>query len=107
MVAEIMSLERSLVEQLVAERIRAYPSSGEINIVRVPATPALDMIERHYRDQALEADKTDGISMIFTDWRFNLRASNTEPLLRLNVESRGNRDLMERKTEEILALVNS
>ncbi|MGL6192012.1 MAG: phosphomannomutase CpsG [Serratia nevei] len=107
MVAEIMSLKDRSLEQLVAERIRAYPSSGEINIVLVPATPALDMIERHYRDQALEVDKTDGISMIFTDWRFNLRASNTEPLLRLNVESRGNRDLMERKTEEILALVNS
>ncbi|WP_432525376.1 phosphomannomutase CpsG [Serratia sp. BFP-2025] len=107
MVAEIMSLKGRSLEQLVAERIRAYPSSGEINIVRVPATSALDMIERHYRDQALEVDKTDGISMTFADWRFNLRASNTEPLLRLNVESRGNRGLMESKTEEILALVNS
>lgn len=107
MVAEIMSLKDRSLEQLVAERIRAYPSSGEINIVRVPAISALDMIERHYRDQALEVDKTDGVSMTFADWRFNLRASNTEPVLRLNVESRGNRDLMERKTEEILALVNS
>lgn len=106
MVAEIMSLKNRSLEQLVAERIRAYPSSGEINIVQVPVASALEMIERHYRAQALEVDKTDGVSMTFADWRFNLRGSNTEPLLRLNVESRGDHALMERKTAEILALLN-
>lgn len=107
MVAEIMSLKERSLEQLVTERIRAYPSSGEINIAHAPVISALEMIEYYYREKALGVDKTDGVSMTFADWRFNLRASNTESLLRLNVESRGNRELMERKTEEILALLNS
>lgn len=105
MVAEIISLKNQSLEQLVEERIGAYPSSGEINIVLDPAISAIDIVERHYRDQALEIDMTDGISMTFAGWRFNLRESNTEPLTRLNVEARGDRELMKRKTAEILALL--
>ena len=52
-------------------------------------------------------DRTDGVSMDFGDWRFNLRASNTEPLLRLNVESRGDAALMERRRDEILAMIRN
>ncbi|CAI0758176.1 Phosphomannomutase/phosphoglucomutase [Serratia entomophila] len=105
MVAEIMSLKNRTLAQLVEERIQAYPSSGEINIVLEPGMSASEIVERHYREQALDIDMTDGISMTFAEWRFNLRESNTEPLTRLNVESRGDRDLMQRKTAEILALL--
>ncbi|EKT2299434.1 phosphomannomutase CpsG, partial [Salmonella enterica] len=51
-------------------------------------------------------DRTDGLSMSFADWRFNLRSSNTEPVVRLNVESRGNEHLMQSKTVEIIKILN-
>ncbi|HBC0155939.1 TPA: phosphomannomutase [Salmonella enterica subsp. indica] len=64
-------------------------------------------MERHFVGEALAVDRTDGISMSFADWRFNLRSSNTEPVVRLNVESRGDIPLMEARTKEILQLLNS
>ena len=63
-------------------------------------------MEQHFSREALAVDRTDGISMTFADWRFNLRSSNTEPVVRLNVESRGDVPLMEEKTKLILALLN-
>ncbi|ENZ86412.1 Phosphomannomutase [Salmonella enterica subsp. houtenae serovar 16:z4,z32:-- str. RKS3027] len=62
-------------------------------------------MERYFADEALAVDRTDGISMSFADWRFNLRSSNTEPVVRLNVESRGDIPLMEEKTQAILTLL--
>ena len=59
-----------------------------------------------YKDQAVDIDYTDGLSMSFLNWRFSLRKSNTEPLLRLNVESRNNETLMKEKTEELLKKIN-
>ena len=53
-----------------------------------------------------EVSKVDGLSVAFADWRFNLRKSNTEPLIRLNVEARGDRQLMQEKTQELLAIIN-
>ena len=64
-------------------------------------------IEQAYVAQALQVDRTDGISLEFPQWRFNLRGSNTEPVLRLNVESRGDAALMQQKAEEILRLIDS
>ncbi|PKL44454.1 MAG: phosphomannomutase [Candidatus Riflebacteria bacterium HGW-Riflebacteria-1] len=91
--------------QLVAERMRAFPASGEINR-RVNDPEALfDKIKRQYDSQAVARDETDGISLEMPDWRFNLRSSNTEPVVRLNVESRGNADLMQARTEELLRLI--
>jgi phosphomannomutase/phosphomannomutase/phosphoglucomutase len=88
--------------QLLDQRLRLFPASGEINrSISDPAT-ALSAVQNHYQAQALEIDFTDGLSMEFADWRFNLRCSNTEPLVRLNVESRGNEGLMRDKTTEIL-----
>ncbi|SFW63624.1 MULTISPECIES: phosphomannomutase [Desulfovibrio] len=97
---------RSLAE-LVAERMAAYPCSGEINR-RVQDAPALmQLVREQYAPHALHEDSMDGVNLEFADWRFNLRMSNTEPLLRLNVESRGNRALLEDKTAELLHLLES
>ncbi|EHY2941915.1 TPA: phosphomannomutase, partial [Escherichia coli] len=66
----------------------------------------INRVEQHFSREALAVDRTDGISMTFADWRFNLRSSNTEPVVRLNVESRGDVPLMEEKTKLILELLN-
>ncbi|ECG8598341.1 phosphomannomutase, partial [Salmonella enterica subsp. salamae] len=63
---------------------------------------AIARVERHFAGEALAVDRTDGISMSFADWRFNLRSSNTEPVVRLNVESRGDQNLMRKNTYRIL-----
>jgi phosphomannomutase len=92
---------------LVGERMHLYPASGEIN--RRPCNPQATMraVEERYLPQALTVDRTDGLSLEFEHWRFNLRASNTEPVLRLNVESRGDAGLMRSCTEELLRLIDA
>ena len=103
LVVELISRKSTALSQLVAERIRLFPSSGEINNKLTDAKKALIDIEQVYLSEAINVDKTDGLSMDFENWRFNLRSSNTEPVVRLNVESRGDHCLMQRKTEELLA----
>ncbi|HSC05696.1 MAG TPA: phosphomannomutase CpsG [Steroidobacteraceae bacterium] len=88
---------------LVDERMRLFPASGEINRHLKDGKAAIRRIEQEYRTEARQVDYTDGLSIEFDDWRFNLRTSNTEPLVRLNVESRGDEALMRAKTEELLA----
>jgi phosphomannomutase len=105
LVAQIMSARACPLSQLVDERMANFPASGEINRKVADAAVALNTLENRYRDSAISIEHVDGLSMEFEDWRFNLRASNTEPLVRLNVESRGKPDLMAAKTEELLALV--
>ncbi|BAE74390.1 Phosphomannomutase/phosphoglucomutase [Sodalis glossinidius str. 'morsitans'] len=107
LVAELMAVRGQSLSQLVGERMRAYPASGEINRTLRDAGAALARIKAHYAAAAVEIDTTDGLSLSFADWRFNVRSSNTEPVVRLNVESRGNAGLMEEKTREILALMDS
>jgi phosphomannomutase len=106
LVLELMARTGKPLSALVGERERLFPVSGEIN--REVADPAgvMRKVEGRYGPSALSIDRTDGISVEFADWRFNLRMSNTEPLLRLNVESRGDRPLMEAKTAEILAMLH-
>jgi phosphomannomutase len=83
----------------------AYPCSGEINF-RVDSVPdTVARIEAHYAYQAPVIDRTDGLSMEFDTWRFNLRGSNTEPVIRLNVESRGDAVFMKARTEELSRLI--
>ena len=84
----------------------AYPCSGEIN--REVADPAalLVAVEQQYGPGAESVEYVDGLSLAFADWRFNLRMSNTEPVVRLNVESRGDVALMEDKTKELLAFID-
>ncbi|MGC5340563.1 phosphomannomutase, partial [Escherichia coli] len=66
----------------------------------------IDKLFNRYKDSALAVDYTDGLTMEFSDWRFNVRCSNTEPVVRLNVESRNNAILMQEKTEEILNFIS-
>jgi phosphomannomutase len=93
------------LSSLVHERIAAFPASGEINRKVADAKAAIKKVEDAYKPKALAVDYTDGLSVEYADWRFNLRSSNTEPLLRLNVESRGSIPLMQAKTAELLALI--
>lgn len=86
---------------MVAGMRRSFPSSGETNFLVADAKATTARILDRFRDDAISVDTLDGLSVTFADWRFNLRASNTEPLLRLNVESRGDAALVEQKTELI------
>lgn len=107
LVAELLCIKNKTLSQLVNDRMEAYPASGEINSsLRDPQSSIKCVLERYQKD-ALNIDYTDGISLEFADWRFNLRSSNTEPVVRLNVESRNNVALMNEKTKEILALLRS
>jgi phosphomannomutase len=83
----------------------AYPCSGEINF-RVPDTKStIERVVAAYAGDAPTLDRTDGVSVEFRDWRFNLRGSNTEPLLRLNVETRGDATLLARRVAELTARI--
>jgi phosphomannomutase len=107
LIAQIMSESMTPMSRLVGERIAKFPVSGELNY-RVPdASAAIAAVESRYAREARSSDRTDGLSFEFADWRFNLRSSNTEPLLRLNVEARGSRDLMRSRTQEILDVLES
>ncbi|MBU2501386.1 phosphomannomutase [bacterium] len=103
---EISRSGRSLSE-LVRERQAAYPASGEINRRLVDPDAALAAIRKRYLPDAQGIDETDGLSCDMGDWRFNLRKSNTEPVIRLNVESRGDAELMREMTAGILALLDA
>jgi len=106
LVAELVSIAGKPLSELVRERIDAFPSSGEINRKLSDPDAALAKIIDVYAKDALSIDKTDGVSFCFEQWRFNLRKSNTEPLLRLNVETRGDKDLLEQKTAELLTIID-
>ena len=107
LVAALISEKGLSLSQLVGERMRKFPASGEINrtVTSIPAV--LERIEAKYAPAAIAIDRTDGISLEFADWRFNLRGSNTEPVLRLNVEARGDAGLMQARTAEILTLIDA
>jgi phosphomannomutase len=106
-VAQRLSESGQQLSQLVGERMSKFPVSGELNY-RVPdAKGASAAIEGRYAGAALAVDRTDGLSCEFPTWRFNLRSSNTEPLLRLNVEARGSVVLMREKTEELLDMLRA
>ena len=104
---ELMSRTGKTLSQLVGERMRLFPCSGEINRVVSDPKAIMDWIESRYTDQAQQTEYVDGLSMAFETWRFNLRMSSTEPVLRLNVEARGDHPLMEEKTNELLALIDA
>jgi phosphomannomutase len=107
LVLERICLSGKSLAELVDERIRLFPCSGEINRQVADGKVAIETIQSHYASDAVAVDHTDGLSMEFAEWRFNLRSSNTEPLIRLNVESRNSRSLVEAKTAEILTLLQS
>ena len=105
LVLERMSISGRTLSELVGERMRLFPCSGEINR-RIPdGRAAIAAVQSHYAASADSIDFTDGLSMEFAEWRLNLRSSNTEPLIRLNVEARGSAPLMQARTDEVLALL--
>lgn len=106
LVAELLCIKGKSLGELVNDRVEIYPSSGEINSVLDNPNEAIARVLSAYQEDALFIDYTDGISIEYPEWRFNLRSSNTEPVVRLNVESRNNIVLMQEKTKEILKLLN-
>jgi phosphomannomutase len=107
LVLQVMCERGLSLAELVGERMRLFPASGEINRrLETEAKSILARAQKRYESGAKTIDFTDGLSMEFDDWRFNLRGSNTEPLVRLNVESRGSEALMREKTQEILKLID-
>ena len=101
LVIDLISRTGKPLSSLVGERETAFPCSGEINYHVADAEAAMHKVEEHFVGQSPIIDRTDGLSMEFADWRFNLRSSNTEPLLRLNVETRGNEEEVGKKVKEI------
>jgi len=107
LVAELVLTSGSSLGELVKSRIARFPVSGEINRKVENAAELIADIEARYSPLAINIDYTDGLSMSFADWRFNIRTSNTEPLLRLNVETDADEELMITKRDELLELINS
>ena len=105
LVAERISKTGVSLADMLAERMAAYPCSGEINFVVADAQATVARVMAFYADKQPRIDRVDGISADFGDWRFNLRSSNTEPLLRLNVEARGDAALMSARTAELSSLI--
>lgn len=106
LITEMLSLQSVKFSTLIGERIDAFPCSGEINRTVKDTTAVIKAAEALYAEGAVCVEHVDGLSVAFDDWRFNLRGSSTEPLLRLNVESKTNRSLMEQKTQELLAFID-
>ncbi len=107
LVAKLIVQSGQSLAELVNDCVQKYPCSGEINRKVKDASLIMAKIKQIYAKNAIKQDELDGISMEFADWRFNLRASNTEPLLRLNVEAKANAKLMQEKTKELLALIDN
>ena len=107
LVLAVISERGQPLSALLGERMRLFPASGEINRhLTSDARSILERVRAYYERAAQTIDYTDGLSMEFPEWRFNLRGSNTEPLVRLNVESRGSEPLMREKTAELLRLID-
>ncbi len=107
LVAELVSRSGKPLSELVAERMSAYPCSGEINYRVTDAKASIKKVLDHFTPTCIKRDETDGVSMEFSEWRFNLRMSNTEPLLRLNVEARGDAALVATQVSAIEKLIQA
>ena len=102
---EYLSESNLLLSDLISERRNRFPSSGELNFTVPNAAACIEGIQNHFALSAASIDARDGLSMTFDTWRFNLRISNTEPLVRLNVETRGDYALLNDKTNELKRLI--
>jgi phosphomannomutase/phosphoglucomutase len=107
LIAGLVSTTGRSLAELVEGRMARFPCSGEINFTVDDAPAAIARVLDHYRSLDPALDRTDGLSADFGKWRFNLRSSNTEPLVRLNIESRGNPALVEDRVGEISGLLAS
>lgn len=104
LVAELLSQSGTTMSALIKERMERYPISGEINSTVSDPKGVMAAIEAKYGPTGT-VTKVDGLSVDYDNWRFNLRISNTEPVIRLNVETRGDKALLKEKTEELLAVI--
>lgn len=107
LVAELMSRQGKTLSELVGARMAAYPCSGEINFKVADPKAVIAAVQTHYAEQNPKVDTTDGISLEFADWRMNIRSSNTEPLLRLNIEVRGNPAVVAKQVAIVERIVKS
>ena len=107
LIAELISKTGKTLSQLVEECAKAFPCSGEINYTVTDSQTILENVRQHFSRENPQIDETDGLSLEFAEWRMNIRLSNTEPLLRLNVETRGNSDLVWQKVKEIEDIINT
>jgi len=105
LVIDLLSRKQTTLKDLTQAAIARYPSPGEINSKVKDADTSIERVYQAYKAEAIAEDFIDGISLTFADWRFNLRKSNTEPVVRLNLETRANDQLMQEKTDAILALL--
>ncbi|WP_448229647.1 phosphomannomutase [Pseudoxanthomonas mexicana] len=106
LIASLISTSGKSLSELVGDRMRAFPCSGEINFRVDDAKSAIERVLAHYAKYSPVLDDTDGTSADFGSWRFNLRSSNTEPLLRLNVETREDVALLDMRTRELTTLID-
>lgn len=102
---ELLSLSGEKLSSLVAQNQEAYPCSGEINYKVNDTGQVLNIAEEYFKKQNAKIDHLDGLSVEFSDWRFNLRGSNTEPLIRLNLETRGKNISIPEKLAEIESVI--
>lgn len=105
-VLELMAEEKKKLSELIGERMKKFPVSGEINRKVQDQHRVIAMVEETFSRGALSMDHTDGVSIEHRDWRMNLRSSNTEPLIRLNLETRGDPDLLTEKTDTVLQFID-
>ena len=105
LVWEYLSTCNLSLSDLISERRNRFPSSGELNFTVAHAADCIERVQSHFASSAASIDELDGLSMSFDRWRFNLRKSNTEPLVRLNVETRGDLALLKEKTNELMVLI--
>ena len=106
LIASLVSSTGKSLAAMVEDRMAAFPCSGEINFKVADSKTSVECVLKHYARDNPILEYTDGVSADFGSWRFNLRSSNTEPLLRLNVESREDRALMESRLNEIITLMS-
>lgn len=105
LVTELLNISGQPLSELINSRIDAFPCSGEINYKVKNTVESINKVRQQFESSALKVDETDGLSLEFTDWRLNLRSSNTEPLLRLNIESKGSIKMVEQHVEKIETLI--
>lgn len=105
MLVQLMCQSGKPLSELVADLRSRYPSSGEINFKVADPKAVVEVVAAEYATAADSIDRLDGASLDFGEWRLNLRASNTEPLLRLNLETRGDRALLEDKLSGITKMI--
>lgn len=105
LIAALVSESGRSLADLVEARVHKFPCSGEINFKVADAKAAVARVMAHFAAESPQLDHTDGVSADFGQWRFNLRSSNTEPLLRLNVETRADAQLLEQRTSELSRLI--